>query len=211
MVYPANKALIKKILSDAEEEAKRIIDISKTKAEEIIKSKIKEAESKANEEAKLIIEEAEEKAKRITSTLISSAKIRANWNFLSERKKLIDETFERLKDELKDFTRTPKYKEFLQSLIEKSVMIAGGEEELEVMLNEEDLEKISLEEISKRINDKLGKNIKLIKSTSSIDTIGGVIVKSKDGKILINNTFESIIRIKRKDLEPIISHILFGS
>jgi V/A-type H+-transporting ATPase subunit E len=210
MVYPANKALIKKILSDAEEEAKRIIDISKTKAEDIIKSKVKEAESKANEEAKLIIEEAEEKAKRITSTLISSAKIRANWSLLSERKKLIDETFERLKEELKDFTKTPEYKEFLQSLIEKSVMIAG-EEELEVMLNKEDLEKISLKEISKRINDKLGKNIKLIKSTSSIDTIGGVIVKSKDGKILINNTFESIIRIKRKDLEPIISHILFGS
>lgn len=180
---------------------KEILDVEE-KAEEII--------NKANEEAKLIIKEAEEKAERIAENIITGAKIRANWNILFEKKKLIDETFERLKNELKDFTKTSKYEEFLQVLIEKSVMIAG-EEELEVILNKEDSERIFLEEISKRVSEKLGKHIKLVRSTNPIDTIGGVIVKSKDEKIIVNNTFESIIRVKRKDLEPTISRILFGS
>lgn len=210
MVYQDNKALISKILKDSEEEAKSIIEDSKIKAKEIIESKTKEAEVKAKEEAKLIIKEAEVKAKRITENLISSAKIRANWNILSGKKKLIEEAFIRLKKELENFTKTKEYKEFLKALIKQSVIIAG-KEEIEVILNKNDLDKISLEEISKEISNELGRNVKLVKSLSPIDFIGGVIIKSKDGKIVINNTLESIVELKRKEIEPRISHILFGS
>ncbi|MEM3061040.1 MAG: V-type ATP synthase subunit E, partial [Candidatus Bathyarchaeia archaeon] len=168
MDYQANKTLIKKILSDAEEEAKSLINDGKIKAEEIMKNKVKEAEEKAKEEANLIIKEAEEKARRISESIITSAKIRANWNILSEKKKLIEETFARLGEELKGFTKTSEYTNFLLSLIEQGIVMAGGEE-LEVMLTKEDLNRISLKEISKEVSNKLGRKIKLTKSSSSID------------------------------------------
>ena len=209
MSQSPHEALIEKILGDAKKEADETIERSRKTAQGVLDEKLEEARKKAEGESKSLIKAAEDQAKSIIESSIANSRIRMNWMILSEKEKIIERVFEEVKKKLREFTRTNEYDKILESLIEEGAIAAGGGE-LQVHLNSYDYERsLALDRLSDNVEKATGVRTMLGKATETAETIGGALIKSKDGKVAVDNTLESLIESRRKDLEPKISTILF--
>ena len=204
-----SERLVGKILLDAEGEVQSILERSRQTSRSIVEQRATEAKKKAEEEVKASVRRAEEDARRIVESAVTNAKIRMNWAILEEKQRLITEALKKVEAKLKDFAQTSHYSNFLRSLILEGIMATGGGK-LEIVLTEDDADKpLRLEELAEDAEKKVGKKTMLSKSTQCLDGIGGVVVRSPDGKISVDNRLEAVLDRKRKDLEPKIASILF--
>ena len=209
MSQSPHEALIEKILGDAKKEADETIERSRKTAQGVLDEKLEEARKKAEGESKSLIKAAEDQAKSIIESSIANSRIRMNWMILSEKEKIIERVFDEVKKKLREFTRTNEYDKILESLIEEGAIAAGGGE-LQVHLNSYDYQRsLALDRLSDNVEKATGVRTMLGKATEPAETIGGALIKSKDGKVAVDNTLESLIESRRKDLEPKISTILF--
>jgi len=203
------EALIEKILSDAKKEANETMERSRETAQGVLNEKREEARKKAEGESESLIKTADDQARSIIESSIANSRIRMNWMILSEKEKVIDRVFDEVKKKLREFTRTNEYDKILESLIEEGAIAAGGGE-LQVHLNSYDYQRnLALDQLSDNVEKATGVKTMLRKATDPANTIGGALIKSKDGKVTVNNTLEALIERRRKDLEPKISAILF--
>ena len=86
--------------------------------------------------------------------------------------------------------------------------IGGGE--LIILLKQEDAAKIkdSISSIENEVKEKTGNETKL-EIGDNINTIGGSIVKTKNGDIEVNNTIEARMLRFKKSLRSEVARILF--
>ncbi len=84
------------------------------------------------------------------------------------------------------------------------------EENLLVLLKQEDVAKIkdSISSIENEVKEKTGNETKL-EMGDNINTIGGAIVKTKNGDIEVNNTIEARMLRFKKSLRSEVARILF--
>ena len=205
----SRQTLIEKILGDAKKEADENIERSRKTAQGVLDEKREEARKKAEGESESLIKAAEDQAKSIIESSIANSRIRMNWMILSEKEKIIERVFDEVKKKLREFTRTNEYDKILESLIEEGAIAAGGGE-LQVHLNSYDYERsLALDRLSDDVEKATGVRTMLGKASETAETLGGSLIKSKDGKVAVDNTLESLIESRRKDLEPKISTILF--
>lgn len=199
------------IIKDAKEEAENIIKEANKNAEQIIEDSKKNALDKALEEEKILIRKAKEEAENIRNTILSEARIKSSWMIINEKTKIIDEIIEKTKVKLKEFVKSKeKYIEMLSKLIINASSTLGGGE-LEILLNKQDLKlPLDVKKLEKIIEEKTGKKTILKIIDEDLQTIGGVIVRTKDKKIIINYTFEGIIETHKRYLQREASKILFS-
>ena len=177
------------ILSKAEEEAQEILNNCRKRAEEIKLKAIENAKKAAEDERRKII---------------SMAELEERKRFLGAKQQIIDQVFDEAKKHLENL-EPQAYKKLLKQMLLKSNLI--GDEELIIadkdksVINADFLKEINSELV------KLGKkgNIKISDETRPL--IGGFILKSRDFEI--NNSFDSLIKMQREDLETQIAKILF--
>ena len=92
-------------------------------------------------------------------------------------------------------------------IVEAGTALGGGK--LEVMLNENDSSaSLKIRLLTKAIADKTGVTTQLKLSKQRIKAVG-VMVKTIDGRILMDNTFDAIIKRREKELRFKIARILF--
>ena len=92
--------------------------------------------------------------------------------------------------------------------IEAGVILGGNK--IEVLLNEEDSKlPLNFNKITKRVSSRTKTEVKMSLSKEKIQVIGGVVLKTKDGKVIMDNTFEDILKQREKSLKAKISKILF--
>jgi len=205
----SRQTLIEKILGDAKKEADENIERSRKTAQGVLDEKREEARKKAEGESESLIKAAEDQARSIIESSIANSRIRMNWMILSEKEKIIERVFDEVKKKLREFTRTNEYDKILESLIEEGAIAADGGE-LQVHLNSYDYERsLALDRLSDNVEKATGVRTTLGKATDPAETIGGALIKSKDGKVAVDNTLEALTESRRKDLEPKISTILF--
>jgi len=85
-----------------------------------------------------------------------------------------------------------------------------GATDLEVILNERDSNlPLDLDKLAEKIGEKTGKKINVTKSAKKIDAIGGAIIQTTDGKIVMNNTFEAMLNNSEREISFKITQILF--
>ncbi len=79
-----------------------------------------------------------------------------------------------------------------------------------MLLKQEDVAKIedSISDIENDVKEKTGKETNL-EMGSNINTIGGAIVKTKNGEIEVNNTIEARMLRFKKSLRSEVARILF--
>jgi len=201
--------LIEKILDDAKKEADETLERSRKTAQGVLDEKREEARKKAEGESETLIRAAEDQARSVIESSIANSRIRMNWMILSEKEKIIERVFGEVKKKLRGFTRTDDYDKILKSLIEEGAIAAGGGE-LQVYLNSYDYQRdLALDQLSDNVKKATGVRTMLSKATEPTNTIGGALVKSKDGKVAVDNTLEALIESRRKDLEPKIAALLF--
>jgi V/A-type H+/Na+-transporting ATPase subunit E len=199
--------IVSSIMSDAQIKAEAIL----AKAEKENQSIISEGEAQAVAEKEKILEDAEKQAKMRYQQIISEAKMNSRRMELEAREKMIEEAFTKAEEKLKEIASsdTAEYKTSLEKVItEAGVEIGGGN--LLVLVKQSDVTKIkdSLASVEKSINDKTSTPTKL-EMGENITTIGGAIVKTKNGEIEVNNTIEARMLRFKKSLRSEVAGLLF--
>jgi vacuolar-type H+-ATPase subunit E/Vma4 len=104
--------------------------------------------------------------------------------------------------------KTKEYQPVIEKLIVDAGTVLGGGA-LEVVLNENDSSlPLKLSKLEKKIAEKTGAKTQLKLSKQQIKAVG-VTVKTSNGKIFVDNTFESILKRRERELRLKIARILF--
>jgi V/A-type H+-transporting ATPase subunit E len=205
-----HQKLIERISKGGEQEAENILAEARQKAFRIIEEKREEARRKAWEEMGKAVRDAEAEARRIIEAASFDGRRKAHLATIQEKQKLLDQVFEEVKNKLREFGKTSKYDQFLQTAIKRSSIVAGGGE-LELLMNKQDAMKdLPLRRIAEEVAEITGRNTTFKVSNEKLETIGGVMIRTADGKAVVDSRLESIIDRKRRELEPEIARILFS-
>ncbi len=208
MESSANK-IIDRILNDAREEAKAIITDAKRSAETLLEKQRQLARHSAEKEVYSLLRRTETEADIIRGKVSTDIKRRTGWVVLFEKDRLIISVLNEVKNRFVNLQKSEEYLPVLEKLIvDAGTVLDGGT--LEVMLNENDLSlPLKLNKLEKKIADGTGVKTRLKISKQQIKAVG-VIVKTNDGKIFVDNTFEAILSRRERELRLKIARILFS-
>ncbi|MBS7249093.1 MAG: V-type ATP synthase subunit E [Candidatus Freyarchaeota archaeon] len=199
------KKIKDKIEKDAEERASQIIEKAKIRAKEIEEEAISKAEKRAEE----IIRRGMEEAERYKRRRLAEAKLKAKQRITKAREQLIEQTFQKANEKLKELTATPKYKSVLEALIQKAAIGVGGGE-LEILVPKGHEKHISdISSIAEKVQSETKNPTHITISKETIEAVGGCLVRRKDGSIYIDNTFESIMERNMKELRIKAARTIF--
>jgi len=200
--------IVSNIISGAQIKADKIIQEAQVKAKSIEDDGAK----KADLENKKILEDANKQAEMRYQQIISEAKMNSRRLELGAREEIIEESFKKAMDQLKEIANSSS-KEYIDSLKkmiqEAAIEIGGGD--LIIHLKQEDINKIksSLDEVASNVKSEINVDTKF-EFGQEINTIGGVVLKTKNGEIEVNNTIEARLSRYKKDLRSEVAKILFN-
>ena len=218
--------IVSNIMSDAQAKA----DVNKSEAQVKVDAILADGEKRAEATKVKIAEDAAKQAEMRYQQIISEAKMNARRAELGAKEEVIEEAFSKATEDLTNMANTndSEYVDALVEMIkEAAVEIGGGD--LIVLLKEDDIPKVS---------DKLDTIIGLIKALikreepsdlnliatevsletdvdttleigEPIDTIGGAILRTRNGEIQVNNTIESRMLRFKKSLRSEVAKTLF--
>ena len=190
-------------MSEAQEKADVIIQDANANVSEITAK----AEKTAEAEKIKILENGKKQSDMRYQQIISEAKMNARRAELGAKEEVIEAAFDKATDDLKDIASSgsEEYDDSLTKIIKEAVDEIGGKD-LIIQLNEADTNKFKSQLDSSstfQIDDvkfQLGE---------PIDTIGGAIVKTKNGDIEVNNTIESRLDRFKSVLRSEVADVLF--
>ncbi|KKN48094.1 hypothetical protein LCGC14_0656260 [marine sediment metagenome] len=201
--------LIEALLSEARETAEKIIQ----DAERTVQNTLEEQRNKGREFARERVISIEKKAQNDSMIIKlrdkTSAETKAKWLILEKKHALIEAVLNQVKIELYMRVKKDKYIHVLEDLIVEGGIILGATD-LEVILNEKDSTlPMDLDKLADKIGEKTGTKTNITKSGKIVDTIGGAIIQTTDGKIVMNNTFEGTLNNSESEIRLKIAQILF--
>lgn len=192
--------IIKKIMDEAKANVDEIVGKSQLQVEELVSQTRQEAlvikedmVKKAGEEARVALE------RNRSNSLLEGGKIR-----LSARQDLIASLLEGAKAKVENYN-----KEELSRLYTKMILAMDLKGDEEIILSPQDREKLK-NGFCKELNDRLVKrgikgNLKL--SEETLRKGPGFVIRS--GRIEINSTFDSLIKMKYSQIEELIVKEIF--
>jgi len=198
------KLLAEDILKEAEEKAAAIIKEAKEQANAIIDA----ARINAEEEEKRKLAEATAKGQQIYREILAQAKVEAKKEILKKKELLIKEAFKEAEERLRKHSLAAEYKEDLiritvnacKKLDATDVVITANQRDLKTLKSSKETIERELERGNRKIKISFGE---------PIQTAGGVRVKTADGRIEVDETFEGIIQKQFELLRVKVAKILF--
>jgi V/A-type H+-transporting ATPase subunit E len=181
------------------------IDAIKKEAKSKAKEITSEAENKAEELKAGIVEAGKRDAEREKQRIVANAKLQARKIRLDAKEDVIKEAFKAAEDRLKKISSSEGYSSVLASLIKEAQAVVRGD--VEIIVRKDDSKVLTPAYITKLSIDTKSK-IEI--SSATVDTIGGAIVKAKDGKTEVNNTIEMRMERMRGDIRPRVAKALFA-
>jgi len=181
--------IIEQIKKDSKKEIDQILKEAKTQAADIIKDAKKEAE----QEAEKILSDGKQQSENLKKTLISKANQDVNREIMNAREKIIEECFTKAQHEL-SILKGNNYDKIVKKLIEDGKKKLGEEFILLVT-----------RDADKKIAEDLGIHVDGFTESS-----GGVILKSKDGRIVLDHTFDGILKRDKDKIRRKVGNILFS-
>jgi V/A-type H+-transporting ATPase subunit E len=193
--------ITKKISAGSKGEVDKILKEAKSEAKEIIS----EAEEKAKELKAEIVDGGKRDAEREKQRIVANAKLQARKLKLDAKEDVIKEAFKVAEDHLTKLGSSKEYSSVLASLIKEAQSVVRGDVEILVKQNDS---KVLTSDFIKKLSADTKSKIEL--SSVTIDTIGGAIIKAKDGKTEVNNTIEMRMERMRGDIRPKVAKALFA-
>ena len=201
-------------LETVENLGKVVISESEDKAEWIIKSAqemsnkyIDEATEKASENAEKIVAEGRYTGEKEKQKILSTAEMEVKRMVLNCRESLIDEAFALAGEKFEVFKKTKEYKDILQKYIIASIGELEGNA-FTIVVSKLDSFNLS-DSIVNKIKKETGKKGLKLELQEVDEDIGGVIVREKNGKVSIDNTFDSMLNRIKNEIRAKVSEILF--
>jgi len=194
-----------------------IITESKAKAEEIrktaagqIEESIARARAEAVREADQINRDGLIESDAARNRRVSQEKQRARLAYLAEKNRVLREIEEEVQKRLVEFCQdAASYRPFLLKAIAQGIE-AVPSETVNIALSERDLRRFRG---TKLLEDALATKQTNKKATfrdEPIETVGGAIVTSQDGKVRVDCTLEAKLELMKPQLLAEISRILFA-
>ena len=172
--------LIEALLTEANENAEKIIQDVKNEVQDSIEEQQKKGRERAKELTISIEEKAQKDASIIKLREIAAAESKAKWVIEGKKNALIDDVLNKVKDELRTWIKKENYIQFLENLIVEGG-ITVGVPDLELILNKRDSTlPLDLDKLAEKIGKKTGLKTSIKKSAKIIDTIGGAIIQMPD-------------------------------
>ena len=189
-----------KIIKDAEEKRDEILSAAQVESDSIIAKETKKAKNLEVE----LIEKAKIEAKARENRVISNARLKVRNNELKAKQDMISKVFEKAVERLNSLS-TLEYKEYILRALDS--LDLEGTEILIINKKDEDVinNKFLLDLNNKLIG--LGKKGKISILTNGNFDRGFIL--DRNG-IQINNTFESLVKSLRSELELEVTKVLFN-
>ncbi|MFB0556695.1 MAG: V-type ATP synthase subunit E [Dehalococcoidia bacterium] len=183
------------VVSKVRMEAQNIIKEAEEKAQEEIERARKQRETKLQEEKRKMLEKAEEEAARI----VAQASIKARQKLSSAKNDVITKIIDKVKQELSEFSSDENY--FL-NLIREAIDELGADKS-RIYVSPKDVSMVrKFLERDKELASK-------VMEVKEDNFLGGVIAEDVDGKLRIDNTYETRFEMLLPKLLPEISKELF--
>jgi len=186
-----SEAILDKVRADAQ----NIIKEAEEKAREEIEKATKQQEARLLEEKGEIIEEAKAEAARI----ISQATIKSRQELLAAKTGVVDDIIGRVKESLSGFSADEAA---TLALIKEAFGVLGGVKSV-IYASPKDVS--SIQKLVKA-DEELANRVAEVKEHNCL---GGVIVEAADGKLRIDNTYETRLEMLLSRLLPEINKELF--
>lgn len=199
--------IVSNINSNAQAKADEIIQEAQNKAADIAS----QAEKDAAAQQKKIVADGQKQAKMKHQQIISEARMNQRRAELGAKEEVIEMAFDKAINDLTDIASTgdSKYVDSLINMIKQAATEIGGGD-LIVQVKEADKSKVSSILVTAANNVSSDINVETsFELGESINTIGGAIVKTKNGEIEVNNTIESREARFKKSLRSEVAQILF--
>jgi len=202
--------IIAEIDKSAEKQVSEILSEAKQKSDAVLST----AREKANEEADAIISRGEQEARRESQRILAEARIKARRKKVKAQEEVVSQAFKSARESMQALAegKGDDYRKVLEELIKESVL-SFGSESLEVLFDSRDkglVPEDSLKKIAQEAGPDLGMTISLSVSDEALSCLGGVVVKSADGKVRIDNTFEARIDRFRDNIRTLVAKELFA-
>ena len=181
--------IIQQINNDAESEIRKIIRDAEQQAKHIIEHAREEAEA----ESINIKLEGKKHSENTKKVLVAKAKQEIKHEIMNAKEKIIEESFLQVYSRLSKINEE-HYKKIITKLMENTRIKIG--EDCKVL-------------VSRDIDKTIAKNLRL-DVIGTIDALGGFVATSRDERIKLNNTFESIIDRNKDELRVKVGKILFS-
>ena len=183
------------ILDKVKAEAQEVVKEAELRAEERVERAQKQRETKLSEAKSKLLEEASEEATR----LLAQSAIKSRQELLLAKTRVINEIIDKVKTTLSSL---PSNQRMPLNLIEEATA-ALDTEKVRIYVSSKDLDAVqkSLKE-RKSLSDKIAE-------VKEIDISGGIIAEDTDGKIRIDNSYETRLEMLLPQLLPEIGKELF--
>jgi V/A-type H+-transporting ATPase subunit E len=186
LVNSALETTISKILEQTE---KSVISNVESALNESLKT-LDDSVPKLEQEYDKILADGKKEADKIEKQIIGSADIEARNKQLMALEDAVDKVFSKALEQIANADRSGDYSNLIKTMIEEATQILGTSE-ITVSTNAKDKDVVQ-----STLSQFSGAEL----SSDTIDCLGGVIVKSKDGAMTFDNTIDA--RIER--LKPLI-------
>jgi V/A-type H+-transporting ATPase subunit E len=204
----ATEKILNRILKEANKKAQKILEEAQKKADNIIETRKDSARKKAQKQVNILLKKSENKARIIRERVSTDIKRKASWITLTEKDRLVTNALDEVKKKLFNLQNSSAYIPILQNLIVNAGSALGGGT-LDVILNKKDASRsIKINKLEKRITNKTGNKTRLTISKQQTNKIGAIL-RTKDGKIFVDNTFEAIFKRRERELRLKIAKTLF--
>jgi len=188
-VLASNSSLeqaIDKILAKTEKEI--LLDLKNSSSDS--KQTLDNSLTKLEQEYDKIISDGNKEADKIEKQIIGSSDLEARNKQLTTVEESIDKVFTKALDEIANADRSGDYSKLIKSLFDESTKILGTTE-IVVFTNSKDKDIVQ-----SLLSQYSGAEL----SSETIDCLGGVKIKSKDGTMAFDNTIDA----KVERLKPLI-------
>ncbi|MDI9618116.1 V-type proton ATPase subunit E [Methanothermobacter sp.] len=198
--------IVSSIMSEAQAKADAIIQEAEKEAAGILE----EGEKRARMASERILESARKQADMRYQQIISEAKMNARRAELEAREEVIQEAFRKAEEELQNLasSSSDEYVSALKAMIKEAAVEIGGGELTVSMKEGDDSLDLGLDKIAAEVEAETGKKTTL-EVGDSIRTIGGAVVRTKDGLVEVNNTVEARMSRFKKALRSEVAKVLF--
>jgi len=182
--------IIQKIKAETAVNVDKILkDAQKTTKEMKLKAK-----KELTEQLEKIRDDGEKRITIMRNIHLSEARRASSRNILNAKEELIETSFAQAREQLRTLTGQ-EYRDILTRLIKESLALIGDTGVATLTREEDKAILSSFPNIT--VKPKLAPGL------------GGLIIESKDGKLVVDNTFEAILNRHREDIRTEVANILY--
>lgn len=182
----------------ANSDANSIMEDAQKRVEEIKRSYAAKAETSYNK----IIEEAKKRADLLTRREISQTSAKCSKMLMDARNEILRDAIDELKEKINGITNDKAYTDFLKRATIEAIKAL---EEKKVVLKVRKKDRSPIRNILDILKKEM-KDVEIDLSKDDANIIGGVIVETEDGRVIIENTLEN----KFEEIKERFSSVLFS-